>query len=135
MRSHKRFSVPVVGGSSLLVIFAVLCLTVFALLGLSTVQADQRLSQASADAVFDYFQADLNAERIFAQLRCGDIPQGVCAEDSVYSYICPVSQTKQLEVAVEQVEETWRVLRWQVVSIVEWEADESLDVWDGTMFF
>ena len=35
---------PAVGGSSLLVIFAVLCLTVFALLTLSTAAADSRLS-------------------------------------------------------------------------------------------
>ena len=48
---EKRFAAPAVGGSSLLVIFAVLCLTVFALLGLSTVRADGRLSDASAKAV------------------------------------------------------------------------------------
>ena len=51
MEDKKRFSPPVVGGSSLLVIFAVLCLTVFALLSLSTVRADVRLSEASAQAV------------------------------------------------------------------------------------
>ena len=51
MDKKHRFSFPAVGGSSLLVIFAVLCLTVFALLGLSTVQAGQRLSNASAEAV------------------------------------------------------------------------------------
>ena len=45
---------PAVGGSSLLVIFAVLCLTVFALLGLATVQANSRLSDASAQTVFLY---------------------------------------------------------------------------------
>ena len=59
---EKRFSAPAVGGSSLLVIFAVLCLTVFALLGLSTVQADGRLSGASAEAVSAYYAADCRAE-------------------------------------------------------------------------
>ena len=135
MRSHERFSAPAVGGSSLMVIFAVLCLTVFALLGLSTVQADQRLSQASADAVFDYYQADLQAEQIFAQLRCGNVPGDVCVEGHSYSYSCPVSKTKQLEVVVEEHAGTWHVLRWQVVSLVEWEADERLDVWDGNDVF
>ena len=51
-----------VGGSSLLVIFAVLCLTVFALLTLSTAAADSRLSQDAADAVEAYYQADSQAE-------------------------------------------------------------------------
>ena len=55
---EKRFSAPIVGGSSLLVIFAVLCLTVFALLGLSTVQAGGRLSEASAEAVSAYYAGD-----------------------------------------------------------------------------
>lgn len=39
----QRFSPPAIGGTSLLVVFAVLCLTVFALLSLTTVQADVRL--------------------------------------------------------------------------------------------
>ena len=50
MARKQSFPIPAVGGSSLLVIFAVLCLTVFALLGLSTVQADIRLADASARA-------------------------------------------------------------------------------------
>ena len=45
--TNRRFTPPMVGGSSLLVIFAVLCLTIFTLLTLSTVQADTRLSEAS----------------------------------------------------------------------------------------
>ena len=39
MNKKERFSPPAVGGVSLLVVFAVLCLTIFALLGLATVQA------------------------------------------------------------------------------------------------
>lgn len=58
MSERRRFSPPTVGGSSLLVIFAVLCLTVFALLSLSTVQADGRLSQTSAEAAQAYYAAD-----------------------------------------------------------------------------
>lgn len=135
MGKRERFAAPAVGGSSLLVIFAVLCLTVFALLGLSTVQADQRLAEASAKAVSDYYQADLQAERILAQLRCGQVPQDVMRQGEVYSYVCPVSDTKQLEVEVECRDGVWNVLRWQMISLVAWEADESLDVWDGEPIF
>lgn len=135
MGRHERFSAPVVGGSSLLVIFAVLCLTIFSLLCLSTVQADQRLSQASADAVFDYYRADLQAEQILAQLRSGETPENVYAEGSVYSYTCPVSETKQLDVVVEEHSGTWNILRWQIVSLVDWETDEHLGVWDGSPVF
>ena len=66
--NHKH-APPAVGGSSLLVIFSVLCLTVFALLSLSTVQASGRLSSTSAQAVAAYYQADSQAEAILARLR------------------------------------------------------------------
>ena len=64
--NKRKIRPPIVGGSSLLVIFAVLCLTVFALLGFSTVQADMRLSDESAEAVSEYYEAELQAETIFA---------------------------------------------------------------------
>lgn len=131
MDKEHRGRIPVVGGSSLLVIFAVLCLTVFALLSLSTVQAGGRLSETSAQAVSDYYDADCEAEEIFARLRAGERPAGVTETDGVYAYTCPVSETRQLQVELLQDGENWTVLRWQTESIVEWEANEFLDVWDG----
>ena len=131
MRTRERFETPVVGGSSLLVIFAVLCLTVFALLGLSTVQADRRLSEASKQAVSNYYQADAQAESILAQLRNGEMPDGVAADGSMYSYVCPISESQELQVEVQRTETGWNVLRWQAVSNVAWESDTALEVWDG----
>lgn len=72
MDDPRRFTPPAVGGSSLLVIFAVLCLTIFALLGLGTVQADQRLSDASAEAVYGYYAADCQAEAILPGCGLGN---------------------------------------------------------------
>ena len=53
-KDKGSFAPPALGGISLLVVFAVLCLTVFALLSLSTVRADERRSDASAQAVTNY---------------------------------------------------------------------------------
>ena len=131
MDKDTRMSTPVVGGSSLLVIFAALCLTVFALLGLSTVQAGGRLTQTTANAVAAYYEADCAAEEIFARIRAGELPDGVTKENDIYSYICPVSQTQQLEVDLQKDASGWTVLRWQTVSIAEWETNESINVWDG----
>jgi hypothetical protein len=121
-----------VGGSSLLVIFAVLCLTVFALLGLSTVQADGRLSDSTVQAVSGYYEADCQAERILARLRSGQMPEGVTRTGDVYSYICSVSDTQQLQVEVSLDGTDYTVLRWQLVSIADWQPDQSIDLWDGT---
>ena len=132
MDHDTRMSTPIVGGSSLLVIFAVLCLTVFALLSLSTVQADRRLAETSAASVQAYYAADCRAEEILAQLRNGQQPDGVSGEENEYWYACPISDTQSLQVRVRLEGSEWTVLQWQAVSTVSWEADQGLDLWDGS---
>ena len=133
MDKRETFSPPAVGGSCLLVIFAVLCLTVFALLSLSTVQANGRLADASVAAVSAYYQADCQAEAVLARLRSGQVPEGVAADGDTYTYTCPISDTQSLEVRVRLEGDSWTVLRWQAVSTVEREAEDSLDLWSGVM--
>lgn len=133
MNEHKphRSSPPAVGGASLLVVFAVLCLTTFALLSLSTVQADNRLAQSSANAVASYYRADCQAQEILAQLRAGNQPPGVTAEGDVYSYICPISDTQNLAVTVRITQANYAILSWKAVSADKWEPDNRLHLWDG----
>lgn len=132
MEKQERFSPPAVGGSSLLVVFAVLCLSVFALLSLSTVQAERRMADASAQAVSAYYAADLQAEQIYAQLRSGETPPQVQLSGGVHRYTCPISQTQQLIVELKNENGSWEVLRWQAVTTLETGIDETLTVWDGT---
>ena len=143
----KRSSPPAVGASSLLVIFAVLCLTVFALLSLSTVQADKRLADASTEAAMAYYTADLEAERIFALLRAGEVPENVTIQsysvpvegDAVSgrlcTYACTISETQKLAVELVEQNGMWTVLRWQMVSTEEWDNDDSISIWDGEGIF
>ena len=131
MDEPRRFSPPVVGGSSLLVIFAVLCLTIFALLALSGALANRRLADASAQAVTGYYQADCQAETILARLRAGETPQGVEVRDGRYVYSCPISDTQTLEVEVAMDGDSYTILRWQAVSTADWQPDDDLSVWDG----
>lgn len=119
MKQQKRFSPPVVGGSSLLIIFAVLCLTMFTLLALSTAKANIRLSDASVQAVSDYYEADRQAEQILCELRkdpSQSILYNVQVDDDVYSYSVPISETQMLMVEVKIEKDSWQVLRWQSVS-------------------
>ncbi len=142
-RKRESFSPPAVGGISLLVAFAVLCLTVFALLSLTTVQADVRLADASAQAVTDYYAADCAAQEILARLRGGETPVEVTAhtEDSWhtplmtrYTYEVPISDSQELQVEVLVNGEEYEILRWQAQYTGEWEIVENLDLWDGTLF-
>lgn len=131
MKKKERLSPPPVGGSSLLVIFAVLCLTVFALLSLSTVQAEQRLSDAAAQGVTAYYQADLEAEKIFARLRAGETVPGVREENGRVLYTCPISENQMLQVELRKTKDSWQIIRWQAVA-QPGRIEETLPVWDGT---
>ncbi len=131
MENKKRMSMPVTGGISLLAIFAVLALTVFAVLSVSTVTADQKLAQKAVSSAEAYYQADCQAEAILAQLRSGTVPEGVKKEGNVYSYSCPVSETQRLMVEVRVQDTEYEVIRWQMTASAQWENDESLPVWDG----
>ena len=131
MNENKKLSLPAVGASSLLVRFAVLCLTVFALLSISTVRADGRLGDQVQTAVEGYYHADCQAEEILARLRCGELPAGVTVEDGIYTYACPISDTQVLAVQVTLQDDSYQILRWQALSTVRWEADDRIPVWNG----
>ena len=129
MKRNHSISTPTVGGSSLLVIFAVLCLTVFALLSLSTVQAEKRMADASAHAVSAYYEADLQAQTVFARLRAGETVSGVQVDGNVYRYSCPVTENQILKVELKE-HNGWEVILWQVIARSE-PISETLPVWNG----
>ena len=131
MKKKQRSQVSVVGGSSLLVIFSVLCVAIFALMSLTSATNDTKLNDKSLQAVSDYYAADCAAEEILAQLRQGIVPEGVRLEDGVYSYVCPISETLELRTAVRVNGTDYEVLRWQAAPSMAWELDEHILVWDG----
>lgn len=131
-----RFSVPPIGASSLLSAFAVLCLVVFALLALSTVRSDERLSDASLQATKDYYAADCQAQEILARLRNGETVEGVETEGQggyvVLRYTVPISDAQELQVEIGQHPDlSCEVLRWQAAPTEEWVGNDDLDLWDG----
>lgn len=135
-RNQSRFSPPAVGGVSLLVVFAVLCLTIFALLSLTTVQADVRLADATVQAVSDYYAADCQAQEILARLRNGETVEGVETEGQggyvVLRYTVPISDAQELQVEIGQHPDlSCEVLRWQAAPTEEWVGNDDLDLWDG----
>ena len=134
MNKEDRFSPPAVGGISMLVAFAVLCLTVFALLSLSTVQAQSRLADASTRAVAEYYAADSAAVQILARLCAGDSPEEVTYQNGIYAYACPISETQVLEVEVRLSGEDYEILRWQAVPDGQEGEESGFELWDGEGF-
>lgn len=130
--NRRRLPLPApVGGSALLVIFAVLCLTTFAMMSLATIQADRRLTGAAADAVGAYYSADTRAEEILARIRGGEIPAGVAVSGQIYTYSIRISGTQKLQVKIRMEGKAYAVLEWRAVSTAKWKPDDTLRVWDG----
>lgn len=128
---HEPFdSVPAIGGTSLLVIFSVLCLTVFSLMTLTTAQAQKHLSDSSAKACTAYYEADRQAEEIFALLRSGQTHPQVHRDGSDYTYSVPITQHQSLHVWLRH-DRNWQVLCWQAVVTTDPIHNQSLSLWDG----
>jgi len=115
----------------LLVIFGVLCLTVFAVLSVSTALSDKRLSDAALQAVQQTYEADAQAETILAALRRGEVPAGVTRSGEDYSFAVPVSDTTVLAVSVTIHENDHTIHRWQQLYTADWSPDQTLAVWSG----
>ena len=130
-KKNSSASIPTVGGSSLLVIFAVLCLTVFALLSMSTVKGDTNLSSKSAESITNYYAADTKAEEVLAEIRNGKLPAGVTRDGNKYSYYCQINDTSVLCVELTADGSEYKIERWQAVSTLDWQPDTSIKVWDG----
>ena len=87
MKKNRSSSGGITGGSSLLVIFAVLCIAVFAILSLSGSLASSRMADASIISVEGYYNADLQAEEILSKLRSGELPQGVEKKETLIATV------------------------------------------------
>lgn len=130
MKKRRSSFGPAIGGSSLLAIFGVLCLTVFALLSLTSVQAERRLADAAVQSATDYNNADLLAQEIFSRVRSGEQMEGVQESEGIFTYVVEISDRQSLYVELQREEDTWTVCRWQTVT-EETVLDEGIPVWRG----
>lgn len=130
-----------IGGASLLLIFSVLCLTVFSLLTLSTVRREVVLTEKRKAAVEHYYAADAGAVEIASALltaeRGGSLPPelgGIAIQhegQGVYAYNYPIDSRRAISVRLRIAGGTSTLLSWKTTDIADWTPDESLDVWEG----
>ena len=123
-KKKNEISLGTPGATSLMVIFAVLCLAVFSVLSLSTVLADIRLAESANESILASCKADAEAERILAELRDQK-------KNGEHEFSVPVSDTQHLQVRVSIDDETYTILQWRYVYSADWKPDESLAVWAG----
>lgn len=155
-KKNKRVSAPVVniGSSSLLVIFLILCLVVFAVLTLTSAQKDYQYSQRIAERNTEYYAAVAEAERIwddfdraasqeshgdssYGSESQGDRPSDITVSQgdrpSDITYSVAINDTQELQVVLTLAgNETdgyhYDIAKWQTVSTTEWTGDNSLNL-------
>ena len=133
-----------VGSSSMVLVFAVLCLTVFSLITLVVARNNKALADAEAKLVTEYYEADAQAERILAEIidQAPFLPESVdgVQVDSywdmdlgvdVATYLYPVSDAKELYIKLAIDWDAVYIIGWQMLDVGEWEYDGSLGVWLG----
>ena len=134
-----------VGSASLILIFTVLCLAVFALISHTTANGDMARARAGAKIVEEYYDAVVLAETIVADMlryRSGaeavpEMMHGVPiirehngdADALVLSFSCPMSDRKELYVRILLKTAGYDILAWRMRDIGEWEPDLDLPVW------
>lgn len=130
MKKKSTYAPVLVGGCSLLTIFGVLCLAVLALLSLSTAVAEKKQAEVAAQSVQSWYQADLQAQEMFARLRAGEEVPQVETDGKIYCFRIPVFHSRVLDVELRKDGDNWQILRWQETAILP-KSDESLPVWQG----
>lgn len=129
-----------IGSASIVMIFAVLCLTVFAVLSFLTANSERALARKSAAAVTEFYAADLAATQrcndFIARSRTADAAQSAAelalsVQDGAYTFAVPINDNSELSVSFTYDGTTLTILRWQAVNTGEYVIDSSIAVWPG----
>lgn len=130
----------VTGAVSLVMIFVVLCMTVFAVLTLSTAVGESRLAQATAEHIQAYYEADARATAIAAQIAASPMVSEIDGVPVAYSaseegthaaFSVPAGDNQELDIELLLQTPSYAILKWELVYSGDWQADQSIAVWDG----
>jgi len=130
-----------VGSASIILIFAVLCLTVFSLITFYVAENDKALVDAKANAVVSFYEADARAEAILAQIMSSDTLPATINGTSINSeivqesmmeiiyFMIQISNSSALYVCLSAANDIYDILSWKMVITDEWNIDDTLNVW------
>ena len=128
------------GAVSLVMIFCVLCMAVFAVLTLATAVREQGLADLTAQRAAEYYEADRQAAEIAAALIAGeaveaDVSYELTGEGAVASYVVPAGGELLLEVRLLLTGSEYEVLAWRTIYVGDWTPDNSMELLDLDVFF
>lgn len=125
------------GAVSLMMIFCVLCLSVFAVLTLSTAVGEEKLTDLTAQRQREWYAADRQAAAAVAALSRGETPPDVDvaftreADGTLAEFTLPAGGEQILTVQVLLSGSGYEILCWRTDYGGDWAADDSIEIWDG----
>ncbi len=152
METEKRRSPGLnIGSASIIMVFSVLCLTIFAVLTFVTSNSEYKLATKNCDALKTYYAADTSAvliERDILELVDGkdvnsamnaiaskqfQVPVSVSKVDGgcLITYSETMDENQRIDVALIYNGKTLTTEKWELCNFAEWNADNGVEVWDG----
>jgi len=133
-----------VGSASIILVFAVLCLSVFSLITFVVARNNEALVAAETRLVTAYYEADMLAEHILSVIFEEESVPGTALgvdietyrdpdrDEDVIQFFCPISDSgKLLFVSLTIRGDSYEILSWRMQDTDEWVADDGHDVWLG----
>ncbi len=133
-----------IGSATVVLMFTVLCMAIFALISHTAAQNEKALADAEAELVAGYYNADALAERVAAQVLAAeedlqtllgvDITRGwdEALAAPTAEYVCGISERKELYVKLALYDGAYEVLIWRMRDIAPWQPEGGLPVWPGS---
>ncbi len=119
---NKRKVSVGIGLSTLMMVFTVLCLTIFATLSFFQAKRNLKETDLIVNSSVEYYAADYKASVIYKDLldNLDNLDylnkNNVKVEDNVYSYSIKINDTSSLDVKLEYNDGSFTILKWQEVA-------------------
>lgn len=148
MDSKKKFPISNIGTASLLMIFIVLCMVIFALLSFTEANRDYKYSQAMAQHNSQYYEASNIAYEQIAEIdnaladgRDFRIIDGVAVtkvfdpkHPNYYTFSVSMNESQAIQVVLDLTKKgSAQVKSFAEVQSGQWQGDTSLNVFDGSL--
>ena len=129
------------GSASIVLVFAVLCLTIFTVIAYSFALTEQGLIEKEVLLVESFYAADAKAEQILAEIVRSEVVPSSFMGVELYtfwefdrqrvSFVVPMTGEKELNVVLEIGHDCHEVIIWRVNNLGEWQPDLSINIWPG----
>lgn len=110
-----------IGLSTLMMVFTVLCLTIFATLSLLQAKRNLKETDLMVNSSIEYYDADYKASAIYKDLldNLDNLDylneNNIELEGNTYSYSIKINDTSSLDVKLEYNDNSFTILKWQEV--------------------